>query len=111
MSLETMMRFIELVRTNDEVQAQLDGVDDPREFVERAVRVAAEHGISFPAGELWSGLQQAGIATGELDDAQLEAVAGGVTNQKSEKQRPIEWFLAQYATSTDLGNVLDNLKG
>ena len=58
------------------------GTGGPENFIGKAVRIAREHGYEFSAMEAtaWIEQQQKAMAPGELSSAQLDVVAGGITD-------------------------------
>lgn len=86
MSVQNIEKFYAIAAADDAVFAQLvDGVETRGQFVGRAVDVADQHGLSFTADEAdrWISEQERIHASGELNDTQLESVAGG----KSKKDK------------------------
>lgn len=80
MSIQNVEKFVEIAAKDTAIMSRLaDGVDSIEQLVERAIGVADHHGITFSAGDAiaWIADQQRILAHGELNDIQLESVAGG----------------------------------
>jgi predicted ribosomally synthesized peptide with nif11-like leader len=76
MSKENLERFYELVRNDATLQKQLANATDADQFADLAVRLGAQSGFAFTADDVRSSIEPV-ARTGDLSEAELEAVAGG----------------------------------
>ena len=78
-------------------QNLVDGAETPEQFIQRAVAAAQSDGLQVDVAEAtaWIEGQMQARASGELSDAQLEAVAGGKTlSAVTRSINPIQSFPA-----------------
>lgn len=84
MSIQSVQQFMDKVATDEKLQQELSTIVTGNESDRAAaVQLASKYGYQFTSDELWQEIQkrQNELAqaqqAGELDDAELEAVAGG----------------------------------
>lgn len=79
MSTENIEKFYALAYQNPALVEGLKAVTDREAYTKLAIELGAANGYDFNAAEVaaWTAEKAATIAAGELDDQQLEAVAGG----------------------------------
>jgi predicted ribosomally synthesized peptide with nif11-like leader len=83
MSREDALSFLQRLQQDPAFRNVVSGAaggDDAQSLI----TVAADHGLTFTAGELVAALkaQPSGTRLGELSDAELKGVAGGVTRDE-----------------------------
>ena len=81
MSTENITAFLNTVKASPELQARvamLERETVPGELPEKLVALAAEQGLPFTVEEYRA-------ATGEMDDAELGNIAGGIRTAKNFK--------------------------
>jgi predicted ribosomally synthesized peptide with nif11-like leader len=76
MSQDSIKKFFEAARTNPELRKAFEDVQDQGQFVALAVEHSAKQGLSFSEADITAELVAA-QASVELNDAQLDQVAGG----------------------------------
>ena len=77
MSIENVKRFVEVAKQDKSLQQRFSGVRDAQEFARIAAQVSAERGFAFTAEEFLASIGRRAKGAVELDDNQLESVAGG----------------------------------
>ncbi|MBE9035707.1 Nif11-like leader peptide family RiPP precursor [aff. Roholtiella sp. LEGE 12411] len=78
MSKQNLEQFYIFVQNNEQLQQQLGSSENKDNFSEMAVRIGQENGYSFTADEVEALInQRRQESESELNDAELEAVAGG----------------------------------
>lgn len=79
MSTENIEKFYALAHRQPALVAELRLDSEPAVFAEQAVRLGAANGFDFSAAEAqaWQQAKAEATRNNELDDQQLEAVAGG----------------------------------
>jgi hypothetical protein len=82
MSTENIEKFYALAYSQPALVADLRMDSEPAVFAEQAVRLGAANGFAFSAAEAqaWQQAKAEATRNNELDDLQLEAVAGGKGN-------------------------------
>jgi predicted ribosomally synthesized peptide with nif11-like leader len=108
MSREDAQSFLQRLQEDSAFRRTVSGAaggDDAQSLI----AVAADHGLTFTAGELVAALkaQPSGTRLGELSDAELKGVAGGLTRDEM-----FEWMAAiirKYDATTKA--VVQNLRG
>ena len=85
MSQVQLEKFVSRISNNPaELEQAAKGTQDPEEFVRNVLAYAKQNGYDFTEQEGRAWLEQHGreLGGGELNDAQLEAVAGGKGGSK-----------------------------
>lgn len=78
MSRENIEAFYAVVQNNPQMQEQLESTKDVTKFKDLAVKLGQENGYAFTTEEVGIFLEQkAAQGNAELNDRELEAVAGG----------------------------------
>lgn len=79
MSTENIEKFYALAYQNPALVEGLKAVTEVEAYTKLAIELGAANGCDFNAAEVaaWTAAKAAAISAGELDDQQLEAVAGG----------------------------------
>ena len=77
MSVEQVKEFYEQVSEDEDLQSEFEGLESEEAVVEKTVALGSEHGFEFNAEDVKNALKQARAEAEELDDADLEDVAGG----------------------------------
>ncbi len=111
MSIENIEKFYAMAFKNPSMVEGLKTDGDPERFATLAVELGAANGCIFTTEEVgeWTKVKAAALQKNELDDQQLEAVAGGkIGNQprssSGSQLHHMHWTL-DYSK-----NTLDNLK-
>lgn len=73
---QSLEQFREQVLQNPDLAEQLKAVSSPDEFADLAVQLGQQMGYNFTAEEVKAAVAQHSTST-ELNDAQLESIAGG----------------------------------
>ena len=87
MSRANIEKFYEIAQSDSRLaRTLLNGTESDNEAIERAVDAAKIHGLDFTHDEMkdWVAEQRSSNELGELNDLQLEYVAGG----KEDKDPP-----------------------
>ena len=83
MSIEAVNKFLQKVTEDQQLQEELAKALESENDRQAATDLAAKHGYEFTPDELWAEIQnrqsefQQKEQAGELNDEELEAVAGG----------------------------------
>ena len=77
MSLENAKRFMAAASKDSALQQKLGAAREPAELLRLAIQAGSDRGLPFTAEELQASLGPP-PSSGELDDDQLESVAGGL---------------------------------
>jgi predicted ribosomally synthesized peptide with nif11-like leader len=80
MSLENAKRFVDALIKDPELQKKFAAAREPAEVGRIAVQAGSDRGLSFTAEELQASLPSLPGGGGELNDDQLDSVAGGIAN-------------------------------
>jgi len=91
MSQQAIARFLELVASDESLEATLNAAAEQKtDIAAAAVALGKTHGLEFSGEELAAaiGAYQRG-QSGELDEAALEGVAGGFNPQPEPPGMPI----------------------
>lgn len=78
MSVEQVKKFYEQIQEEEDLQSEFEGPETEEALVEKAVALGSEHGFEFSAEDVKTVMEQARAEAEELDEAELEDVAGGL---------------------------------
>ena len=76
MANELVNKFLQLVRKDPSVQAQLKTAKDQESLAKLSVQIGSERGLHFSVQDVIEKLKEITGGSRELTDAELEAVAG-----------------------------------
>ena len=78
MSVENVVKFYELVASDEGLQDRMQAATDPEAFMAKAVEIGGEQGLEFTGEELRGNIEKLGRQVDEeLSESDLEEVAGG----------------------------------
>lgn len=77
MSVEQLKKFYDQVSEDEDLQSQFEGLESEEAVVEKVVELGAEHDFEFSAEDVKSSVEQASAEVKELNESELEDVAGG----------------------------------
>jgi hypothetical protein len=102
MSIENIQKLYAMAFKNPSLVEGLNAATDQESYAKMAIELGAANGCDFTAEEVaeWQKAKAAALARNELDDLQLEAVAGG------KGENPINWVASQVSTVYNTYNEL-----
>ncbi|MGD1901797.1 MAG: Nif11-like leader peptide family RiPP precursor [Geitlerinemataceae cyanobacterium] len=82
MSQTNLQKFYQVFRADLSLQKQLDGITDEDVYAEKAVEIGRDRGFDFTTADVKAALAEPGAflegsVAEELNDYELEALAGG----------------------------------
>ena len=88
MSVEQLKKFYQQVSEDEDLQSEFEGLETMEDVMEKTVALGAEHGFEFSAEDVKTVMEQASTQAEELDEAELDDVAGGaggwqITNKQA----------------------------
>lgn len=109
MSREAVGRFLELAAADKSAEAEMNAAAERRDVPATAVRIGRLHGLEFTVDEFVSAIDAFRREhSGELDDAELAGVSGGLNPQPEPPMLTkiptgLPWFSQNWATKINPG--------
>ena len=107
MSVENAKRFLEAAGTDRALQSKLGTARDLAELIPLAIQASTERGLPFTAEEFIASIKGSRSGAGELEDGELDRVAGGLAAGSTPSQQAGLESFVRTLTPSALRELLD----